>query len=465
MSYRTIGIDDLAAHIPRMYVESSEMERARGLQEGHVTLGLGIKKMAVPDAHEDPMTMGAMAVLKLMRQNNLEPEDIGRLDVATESALDESKGSNSYIVGMLQQIYGPGRFRHCGGVEKKFACASGGIALYDQVNWIRAEENEEKFGIVVVTDIARYELNSRAESTQGAGAVALLVREDPRLLALEHRTTGFLIEDERDFFRPFGRTTAVVDGLYSNLCYLRSMRGGFQAAKEKLISRKIIVPKSGEALTDYIHRMVFHIPYPRMAEYASAFLFRHEWRGLPRWKEITGIIGEDEPVRKEGRSIEALLADKEYLESDNAFRRKFVETPHFKAAFEEKVASSTRIAEQTGNLYSASLPLGLCSTLEEEYRRRHNLVGKRFGLGFYGSGCLVVFMSGIVQEAYSEVSAKLNLTEDLERRTRISMEQYEALHEGRLALEDSIVPPKDEFALSQIGDEPTTEGLRFYTYV
>ena len=37
---------------------------------------------------------------------------------------------NSYVIGMLEQIYGQGTFEHCGGVETKFACVSG-ICLDD----------------------------------------------------------------------------------------------------------------------------------------------------------------------------------------------------------------------------------------------------------------------------------------------------------------------------------------------
>ena len=64
--------------------------------------------------------------------------------VATESALDESKAMNSFVIGMLEQVYGKGSFEHAGGIECKFACVSGSYALYDNANWIRAEENNDK---------------------------------------------------------------------------------------------------------------------------------------------------------------------------------------------------------------------------------------------------------------------------------------------------------------------------------
>ena len=42
------------------------------------------------------------------------------------------------------------------GVETKFACVSGSYALYDNTNWIRAGEADNKHALVVVSDIAKY---------------------------------------------------------------------------------------------------------------------------------------------------------------------------------------------------------------------------------------------------------------------------------------------------------------------
>jgi len=55
---------------------------------------------------------------------------------------------------MLEQVYGKDTLGHCGGIECKFACVSGSYALYDNTNWIRAGEAEDKYALVVVSDIA-----------------------------------------------------------------------------------------------------------------------------------------------------------------------------------------------------------------------------------------------------------------------------------------------------------------------
>ena len=44
--------------------------------------------------------------------------------------------------------------------------------------------------IVIVSDIAKYDIGSSGEYTQGAGAVAILVKQNPRLLSF--RSKGYI---------------------------------------------------------------------------------------------------------------------------------------------------------------------------------------------------------------------------------------------------------------------------------
>ncbi|HET6779533.1 MAG TPA: hydroxymethylglutaryl-CoA synthase, partial [Nitrososphaera sp.] len=235
-----VGIDDLAIYIPKLYLDYKDFAEARGMDPQKLEYGIGIKKMAIADTNQDSACMAANACMRVMQKNRLHPEDIGRLYVATESSLDESKAMNSFVIGMLEQIYGEGSFEHAGGIECKFACVSGSYALYDNANWIRADENNGKAAIVVVSDIAKYDIGSTGEYTQGAGAVALLVKENPRLLAFDPKVPSTTIKNEYDFYRPFGKETPLVNGSYSNLLYLISVRKAFDAYKEKAIKTGLI---------------------------------------------------------------------------------------------------------------------------------------------------------------------------------------------------------------------------------
>ena len=281
-----VGIDDLAIYVPKLYIDYMDFAQARGIDPQKLEYGIGIRKMALVDTNQDPACMAANACLKLMQRNHLHPEDVGRLYIATESALDESKAMNSFVVGMLEQVYGECSFEHAGGIECKFACVSGSYALYDNANWIRAGENNGKSAIVIVSDIAKYDIGSSGEYTQGAGAVAMLVKDNPRLLAFDQKVASTIIKNEYDFYRPIGKETPLVNGNYSNLLYLIQVKKAFDSYKEKALASGLIQIRDGESITDHIDLFSVHLPYRRMGEKALAYLLRHEWRNLPRWKHV-----------------------------------------------------------------------------------------------------------------------------------------------------------------------------------
>ena len=252
------GIDDIAIYIPQLYVEASDFAKARGLDPEKLERGLGIGQMAIVDTNQDPACLASNACLNVMQKNKLSPDEIGRLYVATESSFDESKAMNSYVIGMLEQVYGEGTFGHCGGIECKFACVSGSYALYDNANWIRAGEAEGKYALVVVSDIAKYDLGSSGEITQGAGAIAMLLNDNPRLLAFDPKVTSTSIKNEYDFYRPFGKETPIVHGQYSNLLYLIQVKNALIDYKRKVINTGLIKLKEGETILDHVDYLNMH---------------------------------------------------------------------------------------------------------------------------------------------------------------------------------------------------------------
>ncbi|MFA5579050.1 MAG: nucleoid-structuring protein H-NS, partial [Methanothrix sp.] len=180
-----VGIDDVALHVPKLFISTlGEFAEARGIEPAKLARGIGVEKMAVPDAHEDAATMAASSVLELMKRNDLSPEEVGRIYIGTESGVDEAKAIGTYVIGMLERVYGPGSFQECSTVEFKSACIAATFALENAAYWLRVEGMEEengegdeegyedssrrggRVGIVVATDIARYDLNSPGEYTQ-----------------------------------------------------------------------------------------------------------------------------------------------------------------------------------------------------------------------------------------------------------------------------------------------------------
>ncbi len=456
-----VGIDDIAVHVPKLFISTlDEFARARGIEPAKLARGIGVERMAVPDAHEDAATMAASSALELMQKNDLLPEEVGRIYIGTESGVDEAKAIGTYVIGMLERVYGPGSFQECSTVEFKSACIATTHALENVAYWLKAEEDENDFGgsdcgscqsrghvgIVIATDVARYELNSPGEYTQGAGSVALLVKRDPRLLALDP-SVGIFTRDENDFFRPIGMKCAVVNGKYSNLCYLAAMDGAFYSYKKRALGRGMIRLDAGECTTDHLSHIIFHIPYPRMAEYAAASIFRREWKDLPRWQEVEEEIG-PEPRAEEYEG------QKEYLSAEGDYKRRFSKSSKFLEAYGKKVKPSTLISSSVGNIYTGSIYLGLASLLEQSLLAP----GERVGLGSYGSGCSATFFSGTVQ-AGVESMPKGILLKKLDERVEISLEDYRLLHEGERP--DSVIRPSGEFGLIEIDQD----GYRRYDFV
>jgi len=460
------GIDDISIYIPRLYLDAGDFAKARGLDPEKLERGLGIGQMAIVDTNQDPACLAANACLKVMQKNKLTPDKIGRLYVATESSFDESKAMNSYVIGMLEQVYGEDTFGHCGGIECKFACVSGSYALYDNTNWIRAGEAEDKYALVVVSDIAKYDLGSSGEVTQGAGAIAMLLNDKPRLLTFDPKVTSTSIKNEYDFYRPFGKETPIVHGQYSNLLYLIQVKNALTDYKNKVKRTGLIKIKDDETILDHIDYLNMHLPYSNMGKKALAYLVRHEWRSIPRWKNIIEQIGMDEPVPKDPRgTIESVLADADFMAKDHEFTKLFSKTKEYMEIYESKLSSSLIASKMIGNLYTASLYLGFRSSLEFEYQKGINLEGKRVGFCSYGSGASAMIFSGVIQPEYEQVVKEMNLETELGPRTKLTLEEYEELHENKRGPEDNIRTANKEFVLVDVMSSVESRGERHYTFV
>ncbi|MFB6187903.1 MAG: hydroxymethylglutaryl-CoA synthase, partial [Halobacteriaceae archaeon] len=212
---------------------------------------LGLYASSFPDTYEDIVTMGANAAYRLMERKGLDPAEIGRIDVATESAFDHSKPVSTYIAGCLEQVY-DSDFHHANKGERKFACISGTQSIDDAYNWIKADRNRGRGALVIATDTALYSRGDPGEATQGAGAVAMYISEDPDLLEFPPEQ-GYGSADETDFLKP-NQQFPSVDGKRSIQVYLARMR----EALEDFESIK------GKTHPDNYAFIPFHTPFPGM---------------------------------------------------------------------------------------------------------------------------------------------------------------------------------------------------------
>lgn len=452
-----VGIDAMYVYVPQLYVDNSELALARNEDPKHFTEGVGIRQFAIPGPDEDQASMAATAAYRLMEANRISPKDIFRIDTPTESGLDASRALVSDVIGMLEQVYGKGSLSHILGYEQKFACVSGMERLLDTAAWCAAEWNSRKYGLVLATDVAKYNLNSREEPTQGAATAALLIGADPRLLEIIPGALGSAIRHEKgDFKKPGGRTIALVDGQKSYASYLTEMKEAWQNFDTSVKKIAFMKPKTDESVLDHVSRAVYHNPHKKMVMAAYASLLVHEWRSLPRWKDVVGEIG-DEPSRS-GMSDVSYYMSGPYQE----YRRKFMKSHWFLDSFDEKIASSTKAPELVGNSYSASVFVGLDSILENDGT---DLTGRNVILCGYGSGSHAIIQANVFGEGYRQWSKGLDLMGRLSASRKLSIEEYEKVHRGEIQPQDWPSGSKKMFRLKSIGVGGTsTEGDREYAF-
>ncbi|MFT7603848.1 MAG: hydroxymethylglutaryl-CoA synthase, partial [Saprospiraceae bacterium] len=213
----TVGIDDMALYIPSLYLPIETLAKERGIPFEKLNKGLGLVKIAIPDVHEDAATMAANVVAELIERNKINPRDVGRIYMGTESALDGAKPTATYVLEMLRRkykdTYGVDCLQHCDVVDLTFACVGGVDALHNTLDWVRGDK--ERIGIVVTADFAKYELASTGEYTQGAGAIAMLIKHNPRLLGIADNF-GVATQGVHDFFKPkrtFDKRTVIEEVL------------------------------------------------------------------------------------------------------------------------------------------------------------------------------------------------------------------------------------------------------------
>ncbi|MBO0422791.1 hydroxymethylglutaryl-CoA synthase [Enterococcus plantarum] len=288
-----VGIDKISFFVPPFYVDMTDLALAREVDPNKFHIGIGQDKMAVNKKTQDIVTFAANAA-----KNILSDEDKKKIDmviVGTESGIDESKAS----AVVLHRLLGIQPFARA--FEVKEACYAGTAALQYALAHIKT--HPESKVLVVASDIAKYGLASGGEPTQGAGAVAMLVSADPRIIVVNDDSVA-LTQDIYDFWRPVGHDYPMVDGQLSNETYIQAFQkiwGEYQLRHKKT--------------TADFAALAFHIPYTKMGK-------------------------------------KALLAA---LENESSEEQERILT---------KYEASIVYSKQVGNLYTGSLYLGLISLLE-----------------------------------------------------------------------------------------------------
>jgi hydroxymethylglutaryl-CoA synthase len=346
-----LGIDDIAFATADRYLDLANLAPMHGVEPAKYTVGLGQDRMSVCAPDEDVVTLAAAAALPLVQGRDTSA--IRTVLLATESGIDQSKSAGVYVHRLL------GLQAACRVVELKQACYAGTSAL--QMALALVARNPAEQVLVICADVARYDVGSSGEPTQGCGAVAMLITADPRLVAIEP-VSGLHTSDVMDFWRPNYRTTAVVDGRLSIRAYTDALSGAWEDYQAQ----------GGVALGE-IDTFCYHKPFTKMALKAHQHLTR-----------VTGA-------------------------------------PRDPAVIDAQIADSLRYNRVIGNSYTASMYIGLVSLLDHA---AEDLTGSRIGFFSYGSGAVGELFTGIVQPGYRDHLRTAAHRRLLDERTEVGYAEY-----------------------------------------
>ena len=454
-----IGIDAIDFYVPPIGLKISDLATARNIEPAKLEKGLGLKSMALMDVDEDAASMAANALYKLIVNNNINPKSVGRIYLGTESALDAAKPTSTYAVGMVEEKlakqYGLRCFKNCDVVDMTFACVGAVDALENCIDWIKS--NSDRKAIVIASDVAKYELASTGEYTQGAGAVAMYISSNPSIISF-NETFGISMEHVGDFFKPrrllrnkdlngdidIQKITStnkavlelfyeepVFDGQYSNECYAKRIKEGME---------HFIEQKNTNLLTDW-DKLVFHLPYA----------FQGRRMMLDIWIDWMKENGKLDDIEKE--------VGKEDHNDIKTWKKSVSKSSLYKTFIKEKIADGEVASGEIGNMYTASIFMSLISHLYVSCENNQELEGKRFGFISYGSGSKSKVFEGTIQNNWKSKTKHLSLFDSLSNRTFIDFETYEKLHNSQY---DTPLNEKDDFSLKSISTEKNKEGFRYY---
>ena len=346
-----IGIDKIGFATSNYVLKLNDLAAARATDPEKLSKGLLLKELSIAPLTEDIITLGAAAADPILTSEDKEKIDM--VIVATESSIDQSKAAAVFIHGLLAIQPFARSF------EIKEACY-GATAALDYAK-LHIEKYPDSKVLVIASDIAKYGINTPGEPTQGAGAIAMLISKDPRILIFNEDNVA-QTRDVMDFWRPNYSTTPYVNGLYSTQQYLDCLKTTWDEYQKR----------HNLSLKDFV-AYCFHLPYPKLA-----------------LKGLNKIMDKSLPQEQQDQ---------------------------LKENFEKSILYSQKV----GNIYTGSLFLGLLSLLENTDNLK---AGDKIALFSYGSGAVAEIFSASLVPGYEKQLSQTRL-EELDLRQALSVEEYE----------------------------------------
>lgn len=281
------------------------------------------------------------------------------------------------------------------------------------VNFILSQTSPGAKALVIATDIARSVLpegvelsmlrNSEwgyAEPSSGAGAVALLVSDEPRIFQVDVGANGYYGYEVMDTCRPVPDGD-VGDSDLSLMSYLDCCENAYLEYAKRV---------DGADYASTFQYLVFHTPFGGMVKGAHRTLMR-----------------------------KLSKADRQSIETD----------------FNTRVMPGLGYCQRVGNIMGATVFLSLASTIDHgDYSG-----ARRLGCFSYGSGCCSEFFSGVVELGGQQALARQHIDTQLNRRVTLGVDEYDQLmianRPVRFGVRDLVLDPhNDRYIRAMPRDRP-----------
>ncbi|WP_075185089.1 hydroxymethylglutaryl-CoA synthase family protein [Teredinibacter haidensis] len=369
---KTVGIEAMNAFSGTSYIDVKKLSQHRNLDTSRFE-NLMMSEKSVPLPYEDPITFAINAAKPIVDAlSEAEKDRIEMVITCTESAFDFGKSMSTYCHDLL------GLNRNCRLFELKNACYSGVAGLQMGINFILGQASPGAKALVIATDVARFMVEeggdalsadwSFAEPSSGAGAVAMLVSEQPHVLQIDVGANGYYGYEVMDTCRPTTDGDAG-DVDLSLLSYLDCCENAFLEYQRR-------VP--GCTYTETFSYLAFHTPFGGMVKGAHRNLMRKLVKAKP---------------------------------------------PEIEEDFQRRVLPAINYCQRVGNIMGATAALSIASTVANGDFD----TPKRIGIFSYGSGCCSEFFSGVVTQEGQKRLLDMGIQQHLDSRYELSMDEYDSI--------------------------------------
>ena len=221
-----------------------------------------------------------------------------------------------------------------------------------------------------MSDIAVYR-NFNAQPTSGAGAVALLIGPNPRIIVHPQRGSNFM--NAFDFYKPeLENDFPTVNGKLSTDLYIKSLIKCWERFKRQLQSQT----RRRISLKDFDF-FCFHCPFTKQVRKAFLALFLNELKDNPLFAEDFDLSPKDYQ--------KVLQLSQKGVSFYNKEIQKLIK-PLFKQEVDRRLEDGLVLPSLVGNIYTGSLYLSLISIFFVNRTNLKNLQGRKILLYSYGSG-------------------------------------------------------------------------------